>query len=73
MIDQHLIKEKKIQCGGVMLKSVETFVSSHAMTESVMLNKKVYKDLTKDEQFLGWLRKQTKPIRKEVHTPLYTT
>ena len=56
------------------MKSVETtFVSSHVMTERVMQYKKVYKDLVKDEQFLGWLWKESKPIRKEVHTPVCTT
>jgi hypothetical protein len=43
------------------------------MTERVMLHKKVYKALTKDEHFLAWLRKQPKPIRKEVHTAVRTT
>ena len=39
VIDQQLIKERTIQCGAAMLKSVETtFVSSHAMTERVMLH-----------------------------------
>ena len=58
----------------VMLKSVETrFVSSHAMTERVILHNKVYKVLTTDEQFLGWIHKQTKPISKEVQTPVCTT
>ena len=43
------------------------------MTERVMLHKKVYKALAKDEHFLVWLRKQPKPIRKEVHTAVSTT
>ena len=43
------------------------------MTERVMLHKKVYKALAKDEHFLAWLRKQSKPIRKEVHTVVSTT
>ena len=74
VIDQYLIKERKILCVTTILKSMETrFVSSHAMTERVMMHKKVYKDLPKDEQFLGWSRKQTKPIRKETHTPMCTT
>ncbi len=74
VITQQLIKERKIQCDDTMMKSVETtFASSHVMKERVILHKKVYKVLTKDEQFLGWLRKQTKPIRKEVHTPVCTT
>jgi hypothetical protein len=52
MIAQELIKDKKIQCVTVMLKSVETrFPSRHAVTERVM-NHKVYKTLTKDELFL---------------------
>ena len=50
--------EKKIPCGTVMLKSVETrFVSRHGMTERVIHHKKVYKTLTKDELFLTWIRK----------------
>ena len=62
MIVQQFIEERKIQCGTAMLKSVETrFVSSHATTERVMLYKKVYKTLAKDEQFLGWLWKQRAP------------
>ena len=69
MITLQLIKEKKIRCGDTMLKSVETrFVSSHGMTERVMHQKKVYKALVKDELFLQWLRKQSKPIRQEVHS-----
>jgi hypothetical protein len=69
-----LIKEKKIRCVTVILKSVETrFVSRHGMTERVMLHKKVYKALTKDEHFLAWLRQQPKPIREEVHTAESTT
>ena len=74
VIVQQLIKERKIQYGDVILKSVETrFVSGHARTERVMLYKKVYKVLVKDEQFLEWLHSQSKPIRKEVHTPVFTT
>jgi hypothetical protein len=68
MIAQQLIKDKKIQCGAAMLKSVETrFPSRHAATERVM-HHKVYKALAKDELFLAWLRKQPKTIRQEVHT-----
>ena len=37
------------------------------MTERVM-HQKVYKVLVKDELFLEWIRKQSKPIRQEVHT-----
>ena len=63
-----------IQCGAAMLKSVETrFASRHGMTERVMLHKKVYKALAKDEDFLAWLRKQSNPIHKQVHTPVCTT
>ena len=67
MIVQQLIKEKKIRCGAAMLKSVETrFASRHGMTERV-IHQKVYKTLVKDELFLEWLWKHSKPIRQEVH------
>ena len=67
ILAHELIKEKKIRCGAAILKSVETrFASRHGMTERVMLHKKVYTALAKDEHFLAWLRNQPKPIRKEV-------
>ncbi len=57
MITQQLIKDKKIQYGDAMLKSVETrFPSRHAVTERVMYLK-VYKTLDKDELFLACLHK----------------
>ena len=49
------------------------FVSRHGITERVMIHKKVYMDLDKDVDFLSWFHKETNPIRKEVHTPVYTT
>ena len=68
MIAQQHIKEKKILCDSVMLKSVETrFASRHASTERFMHHKKVYKPLAKDELFLVWLRKT-----QEVHTCDYS-
>ena len=67
MIDQQLIKERKIKCGAAMFKSVETrFTSQVSMTERVMQQKKVFKTLAKDELFLEWLGKQPKVIRLEV-------
>jgi hypothetical protein len=73
ILAHELIKEKKIRCGAAILKSVETrFVSRNGMTERVMLHKKVYKTLVKDESFLVWLRKHPNPIRKEVHTVVRT-
>jgi hypothetical protein len=54
ILAHELIKEKKIRCGAAILKSVETrFASRHGMTERVMLHKKVYKALAKDELFLA--------------------
>ena len=41
------------------------FVSRQGATERVMSHKKVYKVLAKDELFLVWLRKKTKPIRQD--------
>ncbi len=74
ILAHEFIKKKKIRCGAVILKSVETrFASSHGMTERVMLHKNVYKVLVKDEHFLTWLRKQPNPIRKVVHTTVSTT
>jgi hypothetical protein len=53
LIHELMKKGKKLRFGTVILKSVETrFVSRHGMTERVMLHKKVYKALTKDELFL---------------------
>ena len=51
-IAQDFIAEKKIDCGAVMLKSVETrFASQVSMTERV-LQQKVFKALAKDALFL---------------------
>ncbi len=54
-IDQDFIEEKKIHSGAAMLKSVETrFVSQVlvSMTERVLNQKKVFKELAKDTLFL---------------------
>jgi hypothetical protein len=62
-----LIKERKVKCGTVMFKSVETrFTSQVSMTERVMQQKKVFKTLTKDGLFLELLDKYPKVIRLEV-------
>jgi hypothetical protein len=67
-----LIKEKKIRCDTVILKSVETrFASRDGMTERV-IQQKVYKPLVQDELFLEWLRKDPNPIRQEVHVVVIT-
>ena len=63
-----------IECHPSTTGNTETrFVSRHGITERVMIHKKVYMDLDKDVDFLSWFHKETNPIRKEVHTPVYTT
>jgi hypothetical protein len=57
-IDQDFVTENKIDCGVAILKSVETrFESQVSMTERVLLQKKVFKALVKDELFLEWIAK----------------
>ncbi len=73
-IAQDFITEKKIVCGAVMLKSVETrFASQVSMTERVLQQKKVFKALVKDALFLKWLAKEPRVIRLEVHALVCNT
>ncbi len=72
-IGQDFIAEKKIDCGAVMVKSVETkFGSQVSMTERVM-QQKVFKALAKGALFLECLAKQPRVIRLEVHALVSNT
>ncbi len=71
-IAEDFIAKKKIDCGTVILKSVETrFVSQVSMTERVL--HQVFKTLAKGALFLECLAKQPRVIRLEVHALVCNT
>jgi len=66
-IAKALIAEGKITCGAAMLNFVLTrFASRVTMSERLWLQRKVYRALPKDPDFVMWLPKQKKAIRDEV-------